>query len=140
MGERLSTELVEKTPCQAIRHRGPISGLIHHSDRGCQYTSAEFQKLTTENGIILSMSGKGNCYDNTVMESFFHTLKTEHVYQCKFSTRDELAVTHKYQMNILTHLTQCEFHTSSHILQLKPALPDLLPSRVSIRFASKKPH
>ena len=89
MGERLSTELVEKTLNQALWHRSPNKGLIHHSDRGCQYTYGEFQKLAREHGITLSMSGKGNCYDNAVMESFFHTLKTEHIYQCKFSTRDE---------------------------------------------------
>jgi putative transposase len=89
MGDRLSTELVEKTLQQAIRHRSPDKGLIHHSDRGCQYASADFAKMAGENGITLSMSGKGNCYDNAVMESFFHTLKTEHVYQHKFWTRDE---------------------------------------------------
>lgn len=89
MGDRLSTDLVEKTLHQAIGQRGPDKGLIHHSDRGCQYTSADFEALAREQGIILSMSGKGNCYDNAVMESFFHTLKTEHVYQNKFRTRDE---------------------------------------------------
>ena len=89
MGERLDTCLVKKAFAQALCHRSPPKGLIHHSDRGCQYTSEEFEKLAKENGIILSMSSAGNCYDNAVAESFFHTLKTEHVYQEKCITREE---------------------------------------------------
>ena len=89
MGDRLETSLVERALNQALYHRSPQKGLIHHSDRGCQYTSEEFEKLAKKNGMILSMSGTGNCYDNAVAESFFHTLKTEHVYQNKFNTREE---------------------------------------------------
>lgn len=89
MGEKLSVDLVENTLKQAICHRGISKGLIYHSDRGSQYTSEDFEKLAQDNGIKLSMSGKGNCYDNAVIESFFHTLKTEHVYQYKFTTREE---------------------------------------------------
>lgn len=87
MGEYLSTDLVEASLKQAIKHRGPRQELLDYSDRGSQYISERFEKLTLENGIKLSMSGKGNCYDNAVVESFFHTLKTEHVYQSKFSIR-----------------------------------------------------
>ena len=89
MGERLSTDLVARNLNQALLHREPERGLIHHSDRGSQYTSEAFGELTKKQGIRLSMSGKGNCYDNAVIESFFHTLKTEHVYQHRFSTREE---------------------------------------------------
>lgn len=89
MGERLDTSLIERALEQALCHRAPSKGLIHHSDRGCQYTSEEFAKVAKSNGILLSMSGTGNCYDNAVAESFFHTLKTEHVYQNKFQTREE---------------------------------------------------
>lgn len=89
MGDRLETSLIEKALNQALCHRRAPEGLIHHSDRGSQYTSEEFGKLAKKNGIILSMSGTGNCYDNAVAESFFHTLKTEHVYQNKFNTREE---------------------------------------------------
>lgn len=89
MGKRLDTSLVEKALNQAVCHRNPAEGLIHHSDRGCQYTSEEFSKKAKKHGIVLSMSSTGNCYDNAVAESFFHTLKTEHVYQNKFSTREE---------------------------------------------------
>lgn len=89
MEERLDTFLIEKALNQALRHRAPPEGLVHHSDRGCQYTSEEFGRLAKQNGILLSMSGTGNCYDNAVAESFFHTLKTEHVYQNTFHTREE---------------------------------------------------
>ena len=89
MGERLETSLIEKALHQALCHRAPSEGLIHHSDRGCQYTSEEFGEMAKRNGILLSMSGTGNCYDNAVAESFFHTLKTEHVYQHKFETKEE---------------------------------------------------
>jgi len=89
MGEHLETSLVERALNQALYQRSPPEGLIHHSDRGCQYTSEEFSKVAKKNGIILSMSGTGNCYDNAVAESFFHTLKTEHVYQRKYITREE---------------------------------------------------
>ena len=89
MGNRLTTDLVEKTLSQAVWQRTPDRGIIHHSDRGCQYTSASFGGLAQKYGIVLSMSDKGNCYDNAVMESFFHTLKTEHVHLRRFRTRDE---------------------------------------------------
>ncbi len=62
---------------------------MHHSDKGCQYTSHEFQELLKANRIIISMSGTGNCYDNAAMESFFHTLKTEHSYFEHYLTREQ---------------------------------------------------
>jgi len=89
MGERIDAFLIERAVRQALCHRRPPEGLIHHSDRGSQYTSEEFEKVAKENGILLSMSSTGNCYDNAVAESFFHTLKTEHVYHEKYQTREE---------------------------------------------------
>ncbi len=74
---------------QALCHRKPTPGLLHHSDKGCQYTSHDFQKLLRLNSIHASMSGTGNCYDNAAMESFFHTLKTEHVYFEHYKTREQ---------------------------------------------------
>ena len=62
---------------------------MHHSDRGCQYTSKDFKALMNENQVELSMSSTGCCYDNAVAESFFHTLKTEHTNFCKYKTREE---------------------------------------------------
>ena len=61
----------------ALQRRGPDSGLLHHSDRGCTYTSEDYQAVLTARGIVCSMSRRGNCYDNAVMESFFSTVKHE---------------------------------------------------------------
>jgi putative transposase len=63
--------------------------LIVHADRGVQYAASEFRSKLDEEGFIASMSRKGNCYDNAFAESFFHTLKTELVYQTEFATREE---------------------------------------------------
>lgn len=73
----------------ALAVRKPKPGLIHHSDRGGQYLSAAYQHLLDEHGALCSMSRPGNCLDNAVAESFFHTLKTELVYQQYYRTREE---------------------------------------------------
>jgi putative transposase len=80
MSDRMKDDLVMTALRQALIHRQPDAGLVHHSDRGSQYTSQNFQTLLANHGITASMSGTGNCYDNAAMESFYHTLKTEHVY------------------------------------------------------------
>ena len=78
LADHLRSELVEDALRKALLHRRPDpSGLVHHSDRGVQYASGDFQQLLDEHGIRCSMSRKGDCYDNAVMESFFGTLKTE---------------------------------------------------------------
>ncbi len=64
----------------AMKHRRPAPGLIVHSDRGIQYASQGFREKLQQYGVIQSMSGKGNCYDNAITETFFKTLKTEWVY------------------------------------------------------------
>jgi len=74
---------------QAIKHHQPLPGLIFHSDRGVQYACDKFRGLLKTFKVIQSMSGKGNCYDNAVAESFFHTLKTELVYHETYRTRAE---------------------------------------------------
>lgn len=89
MKERLGTALVSEALKQAIFRRDIKEGLMHHSDKGSQYTSNEFRELAASHGIKLSMSGKGNCYDNAVAESFFHTLKTEHTDLNKYRIREE---------------------------------------------------
>jgi putative transposase len=61
----------------ALRRRCPEAGLMHHSDRGCTYTSDDYQQILVQHGIVCSMSRRGNCYDNAAMESWFSTLKTE---------------------------------------------------------------
>lgn len=89
MSERMTADVVIKALQQALIHRQPPSGLMHHSDQGCQYTSESFQRLLKQHGITASMSGTGNCYDNAAMESFFHTLKTEHIYFEHYLTREQ---------------------------------------------------
>jgi len=82
-------ELALEALRMAIRQRQPRPGLIHHSDRGGQYSSAEYQNLLDRHGIRCSMSRPGNCLDNAVAESFFHTLKTEWIYHAHYKTRRE---------------------------------------------------
>lgn len=85
----LSTDLVVRALLMAIVHRNPARGIIFHSDRGSQYTSSSFRQILKNYGIVQSMSSTGNCYDNAITESFFHTLKTELVYWENYQTREE---------------------------------------------------
>ena len=89
MYSTLHTRLPLSALKMAKDRRRPESGLIHHSDRGVQYTSQDYRNQLDKNGIIASMSRKGNCYDNAAMESFWSTLKHELVFRCTFRTRDE---------------------------------------------------
>ena len=73
----------------AVAQRRPQPGLIHHSDQGALYTSGAYQRLVAQHGLLASMSRKGNCYDNAVVESFFSTLKNELVHEQVFHTRDQ---------------------------------------------------
>ena len=77
LGPSLEGSLVTKALEAALMRRCPEPGLLHHSDRGCQYTSKDYQSLLAANGITCSMSGTGNCFDNAAMESWFSTLKLE---------------------------------------------------------------
>jgi len=89
MGERISRHLVIDALRMAIAARRPERVLIHHSDRGSQYTSDDFREELEKHGIQCSMSGRGNCYDNAVVESFFGLLKRERVNRTRYRTRDE---------------------------------------------------
>jgi putative transposase len=71
------------------RPRGPGEGLVHHSDRGVQYASDDYQAVLARHGIDCSMSGRGDCHDNAMMESFWATLKGELVHQRRYATRQE---------------------------------------------------
>jgi transposase InsO family protein len=77
MTSYLTQDLVLQALRMALRHRRPSSPLLHHSDRGSQYTATAYQQLLKAHGITVSMSGAGNCCDNAMMESFFSTLKAE---------------------------------------------------------------
>lgn len=89
MRETLEVELALSALRMAHDARHPSAGLIHHSDRGSQYTSAEYRAELAVHGMIASMSGKGDCYDNAVAESFFATLEFELLMQNDWHTRDD---------------------------------------------------
>jgi len=85
--ERLTKELVIGALDMAVKQRNFSTDLLLHSDRGSQYASELYQLLLLKNGILCSMSGKGNCWDNAVMESFYRSLKVELIYQNHYQTR-----------------------------------------------------
>jgi len=87
--ERLTKELIILALHMALKQRKLSVDLLLHSDRGSQYASELYQKLLKRNGILCSMSRKGNCWDNAVMESFYHTLKVELIYRKTYETRGQ---------------------------------------------------
>jgi putative transposase len=87
MSERMTRELVIDAFVMATKRRNPPSGLLHHSDRGSQYASDDYQDILAKHGAICSMSRKGNCWDNAPVESFFGTLKREHVFHNRYLHR-----------------------------------------------------
>jgi transposase InsO family protein len=89
MGARISASLVTSALQQALIHRQPPADVVLHSDRGSQYASEEVRTMITAHHLVQSMSGKGNCYDNAITETFFPTLKTEMIYWERFETREE---------------------------------------------------
>ena len=86
----LSTSLPKAALCMALARRNAEAGLLHHSDRGCQYTSNAYRDELDALGVVVSMSRKGNCWDNAVAESFFATMKRELVHGRRWSNRLEL--------------------------------------------------
>ena len=89
MSATMTAQLVVDALLMAIRRRGPPQALLHHSDRGSQYASQQFQRLLAEHGIVCSMSRSGNVWDNAVMESFFSSLKIERTARRTYRTRDQ---------------------------------------------------
>jgi len=90
LGQRITTELVQRAFTKAVMNRKPGKGIILHSDRGSQYTSHKFRAILEHYGFRQSMSGKGNCYDNAITETFFSTFKKELIYLEEFKTREKL--------------------------------------------------
>jgi putative transposase len=86
----LSTQLPLDALNMAVRRRRPRPGLMHHSDRGCQYTSTQYRHELAELGVTVSMSRKGNCWDNAVAESFFKTIKEELVHRQRWDSKAQL--------------------------------------------------
>ena len=89
MDKRMTRDIVIDALDMAVKARCPTPGLLHHSDRGSQYASYKYQDKLKKHGMICSMSRKGNCWDNAVMESFYRSLKVESVYSKKYKTRKE---------------------------------------------------
>lgn len=89
LDSRMTKQLILKAIDQAIRRERPEKGLIFHSDRGSQYAAYDYQDKLKDHGIRQSMSAKGDCYDNSPMESFFATLKKELTHRKRFKTREE---------------------------------------------------
>ena len=87
MGKERDEQLITFAAVMALERRRPRAGLLHHSDRGSQYTSQGYQMLLKAHGIAISMSRKGGCYDNALMESFFGTVKEECTEHQKYKTR-----------------------------------------------------
>jgi len=89
MSERIDKQLAIDALMMAIQKRCPAPGLIHHSDRGIQYASSAYRTILKAHDMVQSMSGKGNCYDNACVESFFSNLKNEETFHRDFHERDE---------------------------------------------------
>jgi transposase InsO family protein len=89
MADHMKTDLVSDALSMAIAHRRPSEGLLHHSDRGVQYASEDYQYLLQSHRMEPSMSGKGDCWDNACMESFWATLKNELVNHEQYATREQ---------------------------------------------------
>jgi putative transposase len=89
MANHMRAELVNQTLSMALYQRQPAAGLIMHTDRGSQYGADSYRQLLIQHGIEPSMSRKGNCWDNAVAESFFHTLKTELIYLEEYDTHEQ---------------------------------------------------
>jgi putative transposase len=103
----------------AVGRRRPEAGLIVHSDRGSQYASNDYQRLLAQHGFLCSMSRKGDCYDNTAMESFFHSLKVEQIQGTRYATREdakadlfeyiETYYNRQRRHSTLNYLSPCDF-------------------------------
>jgi putative transposase len=132
LSERLERDIVLDALKMALQDRQPPQGLLHHSDRGSQYASHEYQQLLAVHGIQSSMSRKGNCWDNAVAESFFATLKVELVYRSRWSTRTqarnevfeyiELFYNRQRRHSALGYLCPNEFELRAIRHALKPVL------------------
>ena len=91
ISDRMKRDLAIDALRRAIILRQPPPGLIHHSDRRSQYCSADYRRLVRDHGFIASMSGRGNCYDNAMVETVFKTIKSELIWRTAFTTRKQAA-------------------------------------------------
>ena len=87
--DRLKRDLAAEALRRALVARNPAPGLVHHSDRGSQYCSVDYQALLRKRGVLISMSGHGNCYDNSMVETFFKTIKSELIWPVAWQSRQQ---------------------------------------------------
>jgi len=131
MDDTMKVSLVNDALKMAVKHRKPPTGLIWHTDRGSQYASYSHRDLIKQNGIIQSMSRKGNCWDNAVAESFFKTLKSDLVYKTYFYTKKqaqseifeyiEFYYNRTRSHSYLGNLSPCRFEEINKMLQMEMA-------------------
>ena len=124
--KHMREKLIDDALRMGLGRRLPGPGLMHHSDRGSQYASSDYQSLLNKEGIVVSMSRKGNCWDNAVMERFFGSLKSERTDDNKYLTREEAKadVINYIEMfynserlhSTLGYVTPMEFEKMNHIL------------------------
>lgn len=128
MQDNMRTDLIIQALRMAIRQRRPTPGLIHHSDRGSQYTSYAFARELDAQGIRASFTAKGACLDNAYIESFFASLKKELVYRTTFETREEArTVVFEY-----IHVTYNRFRLHSSLAYRSPETFESLESARSL--------
>jgi len=127
LNNHLRASLASEALSMAYWRQKPAKGLIHHSDRGIQYASQDYQQLLKTFGLIPSMSRKGNCYDNAVAESFFHTLKLEQIGDTIYQTREEA------RREAIDYI---EMFYNSH--RLHSSLGYIAPNDYELNFALKK--
>jgi putative transposase len=89
LSDRMKRGLAMDALRRAINLRRPPAGLIHHSDRGSQYCSDDYRRMLRDHGFVSSMSGRGNCYDNAMVETVFKTIKSELIWRTAFASRDQ---------------------------------------------------
>ena len=89
LSDRMKRGLAMEALRRAIILRQPPPGLIHHSDRGSQYCSADYRRMLRDQRFVASMSGRGNCYDNAMVESVFKTIKSELIWRTAFASREQ---------------------------------------------------
>lgn len=129
--DHLRTELVTAALEMALQRRRPSNPMIFHSDRGCQYASAAFRQALTRANIKPSMSRKGDCWDNAVVESFFATFRAELTERCEWATRSTAQIAiHEYievfynrirRHSYLGSISPCEFESTGQPRSLKVA-------------------
>ena len=128
MSPTMPAELVCRALSMALRARQPGAGLMLHSDRGAQYASHEYQALLKQHGVICSMSRRGNCWDNAVMERFFLNLKMERVWRQAYANPMEAI---KDVTDYIVGFYNCQRRHS--------ALGNLAPIAYENKFAAKQP-